>query len=143
MSAGRLCTRHVVFATPTESVAVAARRMRENNVGTLVVVDPERWPIGILTDRDVVTRVVAAELDCDATGVGEVMTSPVRTIAESTPIQDALDVMRRLAIRRLVVTRNDGMLAGLLSLDDIVTLLAEEAGAIAALLRKEEPHFRS
>lgn len=142
MSAGRLCTRHVLFAMPTESVAVGAQRMLKNNVGTLVVVEPERWPVGILTDRDIVTRVVATGLDCEGTTIGEVMTCPVRTIAEATPIQDALDVMRRLAIRRLVVTRNDGLLAGLLSLDDIVTLLADETGAIAALLRKEEPTFK-
>ena len=139
MSAGTLCTRLVVYAAPGESVRDGARRMLKNNVGTLVVVDPERWPVGILTDRDIVTRVVAAGLDCEALTIGEIMSWPIRTVAESTPIQEALEIMRRLAVRRLVVTSDDGSLAGLLSLDDIIELLAEEAAAIASLLRKEEP----
>lgn len=143
MSAGRLCTRIVVFATPKEPVRVAARRMVDNNVGTLVVVDPEKWPVGILTDRDVVTRAVASDLDCHTATVGDIMSSPVRTIAESTSIEEALNIMRRLAVRRLVVTREDGLLAGLLSLDDIIELLADEAASIASLLRKEVPAIRA
>jgi CBS domain-containing protein len=60
MSVGRICVREVWVASPEESVATAARRMAEHDVGTLVVVDEHRHPLGMLTDRDVTLRCVAA-----------------------------------------------------------------------------------
>ena len=59
MSAGRVCVREVLVATPEESVREAARRMQKADVGSLVVLDPDRRPVGILTDRDVALRCVA------------------------------------------------------------------------------------
>ena len=105
----------------------------------MIVVVPEKWPVGILTDRDIVIRAVASERDLADTTVGDIMSAPVRTIAETAAIEEALGVMRRLAVRRLVVTRDDGVLAGLLSLDDVIERLADDAGVIASLLRKEVP----
>jgi CBS domain-containing protein len=136
MSAGRLCTRSVSIATPEESVRAAAARMREHGVGTLVVLDAQGGVLGILTDRDVVLRVVAEGRDPEATPLGEVMSAPAHCVSESTPIEDALAHMARAATRRLVVTGDDGRLVGLLALDDVLELLAEEAGTIGHLLRR-------
>lgn len=143
MSAGKLCTRTVITVKPRESVRSAARLMLKRNVGSLVVTDPEKWPVGILTDRDIVTRGVANGRDLDELRVDDIMSSPVRTIAGTTTAREALEIMRRIAVRRLVVTRDDGLLAGLLSLDDIIELIASETGAIAALIRKETPTVRA
>ncbi len=139
MSAGKICSRVVVFATGNETVRDAAHRMRENNVGALVVVDKERRPVGILTDRDIVMRSVAEDRDPAYTTIEEIMTQELRTVQESTAIEEALRVMQRFGARRLVVLTDEGKLAGLLSVDDVIELLAEEAAAIRGLLRKEAP----
>lgn len=135
MSTGRLCTRSVVVASPQESVRVAARRMREADVGTLVVLDAKDHPMGMLTDRDVTLRCVAQGRDPDETAISEVMTTPAVCVSEATPIEDALARMAGSVARRLAVTADDGRLVGVLALDDVLELLAEEARSIGRLLR--------
>jgi CBS domain-containing protein len=135
MTIGRLCTREVVLADPDESVLEAARRMRDADVGTLVVVDAERCPVGILTDRDVALRAVAEALDPAHTPVASVMSVPVTRVSEATPIEDALARMAGAAVRRLVVVDEGGRLAGLVALDDVLDLLVDEVGSIGRLLR--------
>lgn len=68
MPVGRICIREVDTAGPKESALDAARRMRERQTGTLIVVDDRAQPMGLVTDRDLAMRVVAA--GCDATGLG-------------------------------------------------------------------------
>ena len=139
MTAGRICVRSVHVVHPDESVRVAARRMREADVGTLVVVDDERNPIGVVTDRDVALRCVAEEQDPDATPVSAIMTAPVLCVSESTPIEEALRRMAGIAARRLGVTDSEGHLTGILALDDVVELLVEEAETIGRLLQRRHP----
>jgi CBS domain-containing protein len=130
------------MATPVESVRAVAKRMGEYRVGTVVVVDDARRPIGILTDRDIALRCVAPGESADAMSVSGVMTTPVRTVSENAPIEDALDSMKRLGVRRLPVVDATGTLAGLVALDDVLSLIAEESASIGSLLRKEEPMLR-
>ncbi|MBI4583729.1 MAG: CBS domain-containing protein [Planctomycetes bacterium] len=139
MAAGRICQRQVDLAEAEESVQVAAQRMRQRMVGTLVIVNQDKEPIGILTDRDLVIRVLAEGKDTGETRVGEVMTAPVRTVFEHTPIEIALSTMRSGAMRRLPVVNKDGKLVGILSLDDIMLFLAEEQAQIGSLLEEESP----
>jgi len=139
MSAGRICVRTVHVAAPDESVREAALRMREADVGALIVVNDERSPIGIVTDRDIALRCVAERRDPDATPVAALMTAPVHSIAEATPIEEALRRMAGLAARRLAVTDAAGHLVGILALDDVLELLVEEAEAIGRLLRRRPP----
>ncbi|MGI9432451.1 MAG: CBS domain-containing protein, partial [Myxococcota bacterium] len=77
MQVADLCTREVVVVAPTITVSEAATRMTEEGVGTLVVVDPLGRPLGILTDRDVVTRVVARGTSTRKTPASAVMSDPV------------------------------------------------------------------
>lgn len=139
MSAGRLCSRSVDLAEPGESALVAAQRMHARNVGTLVVLDAKRTPIGMLTDRDLTLRVLAQGLDPVATTVRQVMSPDPETVSETTPIEDALRVMRRGPCRRVPVVDKQGQLVGLLSLDDILALLTEEFRSIGSLLKQETP----
>ena len=122
-----------------ESVFVAAQRMHARKVGSLVVVDSEGHPLGLLTDRDLAVRVIAEALDPNETMVSQVMTRLPQIIREETPIEEALGIMRCGPYRRLPVVTRDGRLAGILSLDDILNLLAEEFGEIGRLLHKESP----
>ncbi|MGE3616374.1 MAG: CBS domain-containing protein [Gemmatimonadales bacterium] len=141
MSIGRICSRVVATATPEETIRTAARRMVRNDVGTLVVVEGrgDNHPVGVVTDRDIAVRCVGGELDPDLTPISALMSSPVRTAEEHTPIEEAMASMARAGIRRLVVTGPEGRLAGLLSLDDMLELLVGEVASIGALLEKQHP----
>jgi len=136
MSVGRICTRSVSIGSAGESVAQGARRMGEAEVGTLVVLDEKQRPVGLLTDRDIVVRVVAKDLDPGSTPIGEVMSRPVLAVHEKMPIEDGLARMAAAPTRRLVVTSDEGRLVGVLALDDVLELLAEEAQSIGRLLRR-------
>ncbi|MBI2481233.1 MAG: CBS domain-containing protein [Planctomycetia bacterium] len=139
MSVGRICTREVDLAQMDESVWQAAERMHQRAVGTLVVIDDDKKPIGIVTDRDLVERVLAKFLDPGATTVGQVMTQAPETVSEQDAIEHAITVMRRERCRRLPVVDDKGELVGLLSLDDVLQLLAEELTSVGELLERQTP----
>lgn len=137
MSVGRICVRDVNLASPDETAQVAARRMAEQRVGTLVVLDAAKRPVGLLTDRDLVVRVLAAAADPGAATVADIMMREPKTITEDGPIESALALMRAGAFRRLPVVDRDGRLVGILSLDDILALLAEEFAHIGGILNQQ------
>ena len=78
MSTGRICVREVDIAEVDESVQAAAQRMNSRNVGALVVLDQEKRPLGMLTDRDLAVRVLAKAVAPNQTTVGEVMTKSLQ-----------------------------------------------------------------
>ncbi|HWB14654.1 MAG TPA: CBS domain-containing protein [Pirellulales bacterium] len=134
MSVGRICSREVQLATTKESVAFASRRMRDNNVGTLVVIDEQKKPIGIVTDRDLVTRVMAVGQDPHTCTVGDVMTGSPKSLRDDASIEDALVQMCGLGIRRMIVVDKENYLVGIVSIDDVLSLLSEEVARIGRLL---------
>lgn len=134
MSVGRICSRVVDLAEESEAVRAAGSRMAARNVGTLVIVDGAGRPAGILTDRDLALRVVGLGRDPNAVTVGEVMTRDPATVIEDAPIEQSLETMRRHGVRRLLVVRPDGRLAGILSLDDVLELLVEEFRSMGGIL---------
>jgi CBS domain-containing protein len=140
MSVGRICTRSVDLADPGESVQIAASRMNTRNVGTLVVIDDEKCPIGILTDRDLAIRVVGKGLDPNSTMVESVMSPSPDSVTEQTSIESAIALMRAGSHRRLPVVDENSRLIGLISLDDVLDLLSEEFEEIGKLIRKESPN---
>ena len=93
----------------------------------------------MLTDRDLAVRVVGEGLDPAATTVSKVMTKDPQTVLEYTPIETALQLMRAGPCRRLPVIGSDGSLGGVISLDDILSLLTDEFGEIGTLLYREDP----
>jgi CBS domain-containing protein len=143
MSVGRICQREVDLAEAGESVHDAAERMRQRTVGCLVVVNEHQEPIGILTDRDIAIRVVAEGRDAWSTRVAKVMTAAPKTVSERTAIESALGLMRSGAFRRLPVVDEEGRLVGIVTLDDILILLAEEFTQVGQLLERETPFAAS
>lgn len=139
MSVGRICVREVDLADPDETVWQAAERMHQRAVGTLVILGPDKMPTGIVTDRDLVERVVATGKDPQTTSVEAIMTRNPMTVDEDAAIESALALMRSHRLRRLPVVGHDGQLVGLLSLDDVLMLLAEEFASIGGLLNRESP----
>ena len=145
MAIGEICSREVVFVGRDESVAAAARLMRENHVGCLVVAedqDGKRVPAGMLTDRDITVAVVAPGLDADAILVGDVMSAEVLSVSDDAGIAEVVELMRVRGIRRLPVTDADGALVGLIAADDILSLLAEEIAGLAGMVSREEKRER-
>lgn len=134
MSVERICTRATIFAGEGESARLAAQRMAEHHTGTLVVLNDRRQPMGMLTDRDLVTRVMASGKDPDKVLVGEVMTRNPITVSKDVPIEAALGLMRSGGFRRLPVVGDCEELIGVLSLDDVLSLLAEEFMSIGELV---------
>jgi CBS domain-containing protein len=139
MSVRRICYRDVHLADAEETVSVAAERMRSRGVGTLVVVNHVKVPVGIITDRDLVLRVLAPEKDPRTTLLGDVMTPYPKVIAEKAPIERAVALMREGGFRRLPVVNADGALVGIVALDDVLELLAEEFRQIHTLLERTGP----
>lgn len=139
MSIGRICQREVDTADSKECARAAARRMATRCVGTLVILDKEKRPVGILTDRDLAVRVLAEGLNPDTTPVADVMTRHPATIHENTAIEDVLALMRAKSVRRMPVVERQGRLVGLVSMDDILALLAEEFRHLGKLIEKSSP----
>ena len=143
MVVGTLCRRKVATASPEESLREAASRMEEDDVGTLVVVDPRNGnrAVGMVTDRDLALRSVAHGLNPESTSVSQVMSSPVHTIDENAPLEYALTEMALAATRRLVATATgtEGTVVGILSLDDLLGLLCDQAASLSTLLQKQRP----
>ena len=139
MSIERICIREVDTAAPTETVFVAAERMLQRAVGSLVVVDDTSRPIGIVTDRDLVERVLAKERNPADTLVSDVMSTGLKTIKEDGAVEAALGLMRSGRFRRVPVVNGHGRLVGVVCLDDVLMLLAKEFSQIGGLLEEETP----
>ena len=139
MTAGEFCVREVDLVQPDETAWQAAVRMRQRVVGSLVALDDARQPIGIITDRDLMERVLAAGKDPSVTLARDVMTPRPTTIAEEQSVWRALELMREGRFRRLPVVDQNGALAGLLTLDDVLMLLAEGMAHIGETVRRETP----
>ena len=138
MSVSRIATGTVVTAAAQESVVDVARRMDENNVGTVVVLDEDAKPVGIVTDRDIAMRCLAHDHD-PLGNVSVIMSRDVRTIDDSSPIDDALRTMASAVVRRLVLTGEGGRVTGVLSVDDVLLRMARETSLIGELLAREAP----
>lgn len=140
MAVGEICNREVVVTEKALSVVDAARLMREHHVGDLVVVEARngrKHPVGIVTDRDIVVEVVAAGVDPDSLKVGDIIGLEVATVRESEGLFEALRYMRDKGVRRMPVVDGAGGLIGILTLDDLLGLLAEEMTELAKLVSHE------
>ena len=140
MTAGDLCTRDVAVAFRSTLLADAARSMRGQHVGCLVVVEDAkegRIVVGLLTDRDIVTSVVARDVQGASLRVGDVMTEDVVTVREDDSLHDVLATMQRRRVRRLPVTGPQDRLVGVIAADDLLRVLAEQLQTLAQLIGEQ------
>lgn len=115
----------IATAHPEDSVAKLADRMEEYAIGCIVIVDADRRPVGIVTDRDLCCRVVARGLDPIVTPASAVMQAPVVVAQADEPIESVVERMRAARIRRIPVLGN-GQLVGMVAADDLVLHLGRE-----------------
>lgn len=128
-----ILNRNVITITPTAPVSEAAYLMMREEIGSLVVVDDERFPIGIITDRDMVISVIAEGKNPEEVVVEEVMTKNLVYVDEDTDIMDILSTLSEYSIRRMPVTK-DGKLTGIVSVDDLIVVIATELVDLAMAL---------
>lgn len=130
MNIGEICNREVVVAYRDTRLVEAARLMREHHVGSLVIVVDrlsERVPVGIITDRDILVAVVAKELDPRGLTVSDVINAGgVLVVREQDGLADVLRLMREKGVRRVPVVTKSGALAGIVTIDDLLELVADE-----------------
>jgi CBS domain-containing protein len=134
MSLERFCRKRVVTAQASEPVVDVARRMRDEHVGSVVIVSTDGAPTGIVTDRDLVVRALAEGGD-PAAAIETIMTPAPVTLERNDRLDDVVACMREHGIRRIPVIDERGALVGLVSLDDINVLLAGELSASVAAVQ--------
>jgi CBS domain-containing protein len=103
---------------PQTSVTEVARRMREEDIGAVLVVEDEQLR-GLVTDRDLVVRVLAGGMDPSTTMVGHVCSTDLVAAHPDTPVDEVIRVMRERAVRRLPVINDTGEAIGFVSLGDL------------------------
>ena len=132
-----LCVLDAVCCLPDITIAAAARAMRQNHVGDLIVIDDadeEREPIGMITDRDIVLEVIALGRDPNTVKVREVMTPHVVIASADEDATTAMERMRSHGVRRLPMVDEGGFVMGIVALDDLLRLHAEQAAALAQVV---------
>lgn len=144
MRVGEICKRTVVSISNRLDVVEAAKLMREQHVGFLVVVkeaDEARRPIGVLTDRDIVLQVTARDIGPRVVTVEDVMTRQPLIASEVDDLSEVLQAMRLAGIRRVPVVDVRGSLMGIFAIDDaidhITGLLCDITGSIQNEQRQE------
>lgn len=145
MKTGDVCNREVVFIERAASISEAARLMREHHVGDLVVVEEKngrRAPVGIVTDRDLVLEVLAEGVNQNDVAVGDVMSYELATANEDDDLFDTVKRMRTKGIRRLPVVDRAGALVGIVTVDDLLDLLAEQVSDLARIVQREQTRER-
>ncbi|HEY8974332.1 MAG TPA: CBS domain-containing protein [Burkholderiaceae bacterium] len=109
---------HVLSLGPQASVRDAACAMTRANCGSVLIIDGAGPMVGILTERDLMTRVLAKGLDADATTVTQVMTRNPRCVAPETKVADAVVIMMERGFRHLPVVGEGGRVLGVFSVRD-------------------------
>jgi CBS domain-containing protein len=140
MNAGEICNRKVVVAYRNTTLAEAAKLMGDYHVGSLVVVvdrQAERIPVGILTDRDLTLAVLAKGADPRSFEIGDVMSSELVTVREQDSVTEVLRLMRDRGVRRLPVLTPSGALAGIVTIDDVLDIVAEQLGDVVHAIERE------
>lgn len=122
----------VISISPEENLSIAARLLSRYNIGALPVCTKDGKLRGMVTDRDIVLRCVAAEEDANSVKVSEIMTRRVISVGASEPLETALDLMAQKQIRRLPVKEN-GKIVGMVSIGDLAKVPDFSTEAAATL----------
>ncbi|MFM0080663.1 CBS domain-containing protein [Paraburkholderia sediminicola] len=142
MNTGTICTRNVITCKEETCALDAAKLMRNQHVGELVVVTdsgPGHRPVGAVTDRDIVVSVLARELDPGTLWVADIMSSPAITAFDW---EDAWHVLRRMrlnGVRRMPVMSDTDELIGIVMLDDMIGAVSELLSELCLVSQRQRP----
>lgn len=136
MTIEKLMHRHAIVQPADASCYDAAELMRDRGVGSIVVVE-QNEPIGVVTDRDLVTRVLASRRDPERLSLRDVMSAAPIFLSKQRSVEDAIDTMREFGVRRLPIVDSHNHPVGVLSLDDILIHLARQVGGLGQAVERE------
>lgn len=137
MPISECCNLGVVCCEADATIPELAGLLRKHHVGDVIVVenrDGARMPIGIVTDRDIVIETIAVQLDAQVFTAGDIMSAPLVTVREQDGFVETLRLMRNHRIRRMPVVDEDGALCGIVTADDIISLLTMELSLMSAAI---------
>lgn len=141
MTVQSICNPNVATIDGEADVAQAAVLMRQEHVGDLIVTeqrDGATWPVGVITDRDIVVEIVAKGVEPSAVRVGDTIKRALVSVGENNGIEFALRQMRHSGVRRVPVVDTEGRLVGVLSIDDVIDHLATQLGHVAGTIRFQQ-----
>jgi CBS domain-containing protein len=136
MEIQNLIRRSAVTLPANASLAEAARLMKEDDVGSVVITEGDRV-VGIVTDRDIVVRLVAEGRNPATAAAEEAMTPTPLCLPARSDVEECLNRMEAHGVRRIPLLDARGKLVGVVSLDDVLLYLGVQVGSAAALIRKE------
>ena len=139
MRVKEVMTRGAECARPDDSIAAAAQRMKDLDVGALPVCGDGDRLVGMLTDRDITVRATAGCCDPAGTCVKDVMTPDILYVFEDQEVAEAARLMKENQVRRLVVLNRDKRLAGIVSLGDLAVHTGDEHLAAETLEHVSQP----
>lgn len=126
----------VAVVEPETSALVVAKLMRKHHIGALVVVDAQEKtrPVGIVTDRDLVLELMAEGLDPTVFTAGDIMSVDLVLASPDMDVMEAVQLMKKHRLRRLVMTDEQGRLVGIATMEDVLELLSQELASLATAL---------
>ena len=133
MKVSEVMVRDPVKVSPDAPCGHLARLMRDKGIGSVVVVENGK-PVGIVTERDLVHRVMAASMNPDGCTAAQISSRPVVAISVHTDVEMAVDTINEYRIRRLVVVDDHDKVAGILTTDDLAKKLREMSEELAVKL---------
>lgn len=122
----------VVTADRKESVISIAKKMHDFHVGDVIITEGE-YPVGIVTDRDLVIEVMAKDLSPEDTTAEEVMTDELVVADDSETVDRTLELMKRNGVRRIPLVDRSGHLTGIVSMDDLLGNTPENTETVRTL----------
>ncbi|MCX8172378.1 MAG: CBS domain-containing protein [Archaeoglobaceae archaeon] len=134
-----IMTKDVCKASVDESIHVVAKRMVEYGVGSAVIMDGSK-PIGIITEKDLIAKIVAKNKSPSSVKVKEIMSYPLITIRPNTSVREAANIMTKKGIRRLPVVNDAGELVGIVTDNDILSI-SLDLGELASLITEPSSGF--
>ena len=129
---------NVLSVKPDATVQFVAELMKEKNIGCIVVTENHK-PVGIVTDRDIALRGISLCGESENALIESIMSRDILTIRKDAGIFDAIQEMKSAGVRRMPIVDAAGRLVGLLTVDDLIRLLAREMADIARIIGKESP----
>jgi len=138
VSVSELMTKQVKTVRPDTSVREVVATMNRLGIGSVVVVQGDR-PVGIITERDVLSRVVEACIPPETRRAREIMTSPIVAIDQNASVKEATQIMVHRKIKKLIVV-DQGKLVGIITHTDIISKMPNMMSTLEALLRPQKTY---
>jgi len=139
MTIGKICNHRVVTINEDLTIKEAADVMAKQNVGFLVVIkeNGSSLPVGSLTDRDIIVNAIVKGLDIENTKVSQVMVKDVIAADETLGVYETIKMMSINKVRRLPVVSGDNQVIGIVTLDDLLIMLANEISTLAEVPQQQ------